>query len=160
MTDWFYTKGKVKMRSRRTGFTLIEVLIVVVIMAVLAATIIPQFSSSTNDAKESSLQFNLKSIQSQIEMYKLHHLGDYPTVDDFAKQLTGKTDVDGKVKASGEYGPYIQGDIPTNPFNGSNEIVSVATEGTEPTAVVTGGAGWQYDATTGMIYPNNSEAYD
>ena len=39
---------------RRSAFTLIEVLIVVIIMAVLAATIIPQFSSSTNDAKNSS----------------------------------------------------------------------------------------------------------
>ena len=42
------------MRSRRSsGFTLVEILIVVVIMAVLAATIIPQFSSATNDAKTS-----------------------------------------------------------------------------------------------------------
>ena len=40
--------------SCRSAFTLIEVLIVVIIMAVLAATIIPQFSSSTNDAKNSS----------------------------------------------------------------------------------------------------------
>ena len=40
------------MNSRRpSGFTLVEILIVVVIMAVLAATIIPQFSSATNDAK-------------------------------------------------------------------------------------------------------------
>jgi prepilin-type N-terminal cleavage/methylation domain-containing protein len=38
--------------TRRIGFTLIEVLIVVVIMAVLAATIIPQFSSSTDEAKQ------------------------------------------------------------------------------------------------------------
>ena len=58
---------------RRNAFTLIEVLIVVIIMAVLAATIIPQFSSSTNDAKNSSVVFNLQTIRSQIEMYKTHH---------------------------------------------------------------------------------------
>ena len=63
------------MRCRRSsGFTLVEVLIVVVIMAVLAATIIPQFSSATNDAKTSALTFDLQSIRSQIELYKLHHL--------------------------------------------------------------------------------------
>jgi general secretion pathway protein G len=41
------------------GFTLIEVLIVVVIMAILAGTIIPQFAASTDDAKASALKFNL-----------------------------------------------------------------------------------------------------
>ena len=47
------------MRNRRKAFTLIEALIVVIIMAVLAATIIPQFSTSTKDAKMSNLKFNL-----------------------------------------------------------------------------------------------------
>ncbi len=49
--------------GRRNAFTLIEVLIVVIIMAVLAATIIPQFSSSTTDAKISSLKFNLAALR-------------------------------------------------------------------------------------------------
>ena len=53
---------------RRSAFTLIEVLIVVVIMAVLAATIIPQFSASTEDAKTSQLSFNVHTMRSQIEL--------------------------------------------------------------------------------------------
>ena len=61
--------------SRRSAFTLIEVLIVVVIMAVLAATIIPQFASSTTDAKVSALKFNLHGLRQQVEMYKLQHNG-------------------------------------------------------------------------------------
>src|SRR5687767_2144937 len=65
-------------KRSREAFTLIEVLIVVVIMAVLAATIIPQFSSSTKDARESSLRFNLHALRSQIELYKLHHTGAVP----------------------------------------------------------------------------------
>ena len=60
---------------RRSAFTLIEVLIVVIIMALLAATIIPQFSTSTTDAKKSSLDFNLHTMRSLIEMYKVHHNG-------------------------------------------------------------------------------------
>jgi len=63
---------------RRNAFTLIEVLIVVIIMAVLAATIIPQFTTSTKDAKDSTLKFNMHTLRSQIELYKLHHLGKYP----------------------------------------------------------------------------------
>jgi prepilin-type N-terminal cleavage/methylation domain-containing protein len=148
------------MDHKRNAFTLIEVLIVVIIMAVLAATIIPQFSSSTEDAKSGTLEFNLHTIRSQIEMYKVHHLGKLPTVADFADQMTQKTDASGTVDANGAYGPYIQGEIPPNPFNGDNTVVSVATEGTVPSDVVAGGAGWQYDESTGGFYPNNEEWYE
>ena len=143
---------------RRNAFTLIEVLIVVIIMAVLAATIIPQFSSSTKDAKESSLQFSTHTMRSQIEMYKVHHLGKYPELAKFEDQLTKASNVDGGTAAPTPYGPYVD-EIPTNPFNHSNALVAVAVAGTDPAAVVAGGAGWQYDETTGGFFPNNSEAY-
>ena len=67
------------------------VLIVVIIMAVLAATIIPQFSSSTNDAKDSSLKFNLQTIRSQIEIYKVHHNGTMPALATFSDQMVKST---------------------------------------------------------------------
>ena len=143
---------------RRDAFTLIEVLIVVVIMAVLAATIIPQFSSSTKDAKESSLKFNMHTMRSQIELYKVHHLSTYPTIQAGSlPQLTGATNVSGDVGAAGTsypYGPYVDNELPENPFNESNTVVA----GTGA-AVVAGGAGWQYDVNTGGIWPNNSEYY-
>jgi general secretion pathway protein G len=147
---------------RRNAFTLIEVLIVVIIMAVLAATIIPQFSSSTNDAKQSSLKFNLHTVRSQIEMYKVHHAATYPKFDKFTDQMTKVTDASGATTGDATtliYGPYIQGEIPANPFNGSNTLVKVATAGTVPTAVVGTTAGWQYDETTGGFYPNNKEFF-
>ena len=144
----------------RNAFTLIEVLIVVIIMAVLAATIIPQFSSSTTDAKESSQKFNLHTIRSQIELYKAHHLNKVPTIADFVTQMTEKSDVSGTQTGELVYGPYVQGEMPDNPFNNSNAVVAVAAEGTEPVAAVAGGAGWQYDQSTGDFYPNNSEWFE
>ena len=48
--------------SPRSAFTLIEVLIVVVIMAILAAAIVPQFTDSTKDAKSSTAKFNLHTV--------------------------------------------------------------------------------------------------
>ncbi len=147
-------------KGRYKAFTLIEVLIVVIIMAVLAATIIPQFSSSTTDAKTSSLDFNLRTIRSQIELYRLHHNGTLPEFDNFVMQMTEKTDINGTQTGELLYGPYIHGEIPANPYNGSNEIVKVATAGVEPNGVVAGGAGWQYDETTGGFYPNNPEYYE
>ena len=137
------------------AFTLIEVLIVVVIMAVLAATIIPQFSSSTKDAKESSLNFNAHTMRSQIELYKMHHLGDYPTITGGdLPQLTSATNASGEIGAAGTgypYGPYVDGDLPANPFNDLSTVVA----GTG--AAGDGSSGWQYNATTGGIWPNHSD---
>jgi general secretion pathway protein G len=146
--------------SHRHAFTLIEVLIVVIIMAVLAATIIPQFSTSTSDAKTSSLKFNLQTVRTQVELYKNQHNGTLPTFTAFVDQMTKPSDVTGATTGTNlNYGPYIQGQIPANPFNGSNALVAVATAGTVPTAIVAGGAGWQYDQSNGGFYANNAEAY-
>jgi general secretion pathway protein G len=145
---------------RRNAFTLIEVLIVVIIMAVLAATIIPQFSSSTNDAKNSSSVFNLHTIRSQIEMYKVHHLGKVPAFATFADQMTKPTDVNGATTGTTlPYGPYFQGQVPANPFNGSNTLVAVGTAGSAPTGPNGSTAGWQYDATTGGFFPNTDATH-
>ncbi|MBN2023196.1 MAG: type II secretion system protein [Pirellulales bacterium] len=145
-------------RNRCSGFTLIEVLIVVVIMAVLAATIIPQFAASTKDAKQSALDFNLHSLRSQIEMYRMHHLGSYPALTGTSlPQLLTTTNAAGTAGTGTgfPYGPYVVGELPKNPFNDSNEVVA----GTG-LAVVAGGAGWQYNATTGGIWPNNTEFFE
>ncbi len=145
--------------DKRKGFTLIEVLIVVVIMAVLAATIIPQFSSSTEEAKESSLSHNLHTMRGLIEMYKQEH-GLYPSLANFATQMTSATNSNGGTTGETPYGPYIGEAVPTNYLNDSNAVVGVATAGTKPTAVVAGGAGWQYDESNGGIWANNSEFYE
>ncbi len=137
--------------KRRSGFTLIEVLIVVVIMAVLAATIIPQFSTSTKDARESSMRFNLQSLRTQVELYKLQHNG---TVPDVLTKLTGTTDATGATNAAGPYGPYVQGSLPTQPFSGLNSIKvdTGMTVGAAPTATAAPGGGWIYRPATGELW--------
>ena len=141
----------------RKAFTLIEVLIVVVIMAVLAATIIPQFSSSTQDAKESQLSFNTHALRSQIELYRIHHLGNFPIIqDDDLARLTHETKADGTVNPGTSdpdtypYGPYVDSELPKNPFNDLNTVAA----GTG--AAGTGASGWQYDVSTGGIWPNHT----
>lgn len=144
--------------SRRNAFTLIEVLIVVIIMALLAATIIPQFSTSTTDAKKSSLSFNLHTMRSLIEMYKVHHNAKPPEFAKFADQMTKATDITGATTGTNLiYGPYLQGQIPANPFNGLNTLVEFTTT-TDPTGP-SGTGGWLYNATTGNFFPNNAEFY-
>jgi len=115
------------MRAKK-GFTLVEILIVVVILGILAAIVIPQFTDASTQAKTSSLCSNLQSIRSQIELYKIQHNDDPPDLADFEAQMTGTTDIDGLTSGS-DYGPYLQ-EIPVEPFTNSNEIGGAgATEG-------------------------------
>lgn len=146
------------MRSqRKSGFTLVEVLIVVVIMAVLAATIIPQFSDSTKDAKTSTAQFNLHTMRAQIELYKSQHDGKLPTAT--LIELTSKTDRTGTIGTSTlfPYGPYVR-ILPMNPFSNSNTVKAITSS---PAAAgdVTGTGGWLYNATTGEIFIDNIDNY-
>jgi len=133
------------MGQSKTAFTLIEILIVVVILAILAAIVIPQFTSAAEDSKLSNLLSNLQSIRAQLELYKMHHNETYPT--DPIKQLTQKTDSDGTLNASGAYGPYLHV-FPSNPFV-DDPVEAKKTGGGA-------GEGWSYNAATGVITPNTA----
>lgn len=137
--------------SPRAGFTLIEVLIVVVLVAILAATMIPQLSSSATDAKESSLRADLKSLRTQIDMYKLDHNGQLPAIIGGAlPQLTSATDANGNMGtgAGFPYGPYILNGFPPNPITGLSAVTATTTF---PPTAETGNGGWQYNSSSGQI---------
>jgi general secretion pathway protein G len=130
----------------RGGFTLVEILIVVVILGILAAIVIPQFTDASTQAKESSLKSNLQTMRSQIELYKVQHNNTPPTFDDFVDQMTAQTDVDGATGT--DYGPYLQ-QVPENPFNESSDLDESGTAGDD-------GGGWEYDEDDGSIYADDS----
>ncbi len=141
---------------RNKGFTLVEILIVVIILGILAAIVIPQFTEASNDARESSLASDLQTMRSQLELYKVQHLERSPAVDEtgaadtanFIARLTGRTDQDGKINAAGKYGPYLQ-KFPTNPFASANKD-QVSFGATNP---ADGTFGWWFDTATGRIAP-------
>ena len=136
--------------QNRKGFTLIEILIVVIILGILAAIVIPQFTNASKEAKQSSLVTMVQSLRSQIALFKLQHNdmlpGAAPLVDTggtfteatFWDQLTLFSKLDGSTAAAKNtatgfvYGPYMQS-IPVNPLvaaaNGSkvNNAVFSAT---------------------------------
>ncbi|GDX98829.1 hypothetical protein LBMAG48_12330 [Phycisphaerae bacterium] len=66
--------------SIRRAFTLVEILIVVVILGILAAIVVPQFASATQDSKAGNLKSQLGTLQRQIELYRAKNNG-YPTFD-------------------------------------------------------------------------------
>lgn len=59
------------------GFTLVELLIVVIILAILAAIVVPQFTATTDDAKLAALDSTLGNVRSAIDLYYQQH-GKYP----------------------------------------------------------------------------------
>lgn len=150
------------MRRKGFGFTLIEVLLVVVILAVLAGMTITRFLNVADDARESSLKHNLAVLETQLEIYRAQHLNTYPKiVENALPQLTNATNAAGEIGPAGAeypYGPYLL-EPPMNPYDGSKAVVPVERPGEPPTGVVGKLGGWQYDETTGAIWPNNPEYY-
>lgn len=147
---------------RAAGFTLVEVLTVVVIMAILAGVLIPRLTNSSDDAKSSTLKHNLYVIQTQVELYRAQHLNQFPTIkNNGLPQLSSATNAAGESGASGPlfpFGPYFL-EPPMNPYDGSTKVVAVATPGEQPTAVVGTLGGWQYDASNGAVWPNDAAYY-
>jgi len=75
-------------RTRKSGFTLVEILIVVIILGILAAIVIPQFTNASQDARRSSLQSTVQTLRSQISLYKLQHHDTTPVLATFWDQLS------------------------------------------------------------------------
>ena len=83
---------------KHKGFTLVEILIVVVILGILAAIVIPQFSDASTQSKVSSCLSSLQSLRSQIELYKIQHNDTPPTLTDFAIQMGMPLQVTAKIQ--------------------------------------------------------------
>jgi prepilin-type N-terminal cleavage/methylation domain-containing protein len=62
----------------KRAFTLIEILIVVVILGILAAIVIPQFSDASTQANNANLRSQLQTLRGQLELYKVQHSDTYP----------------------------------------------------------------------------------
>jgi general secretion pathway protein G len=130
------------MRNRtRKAFTLVEILIVVVILGILAAIVVPQFTNATQDAQQGNLRAQIKEVQNQIELFKAR-TNAYPTM----AEMTAAPTITGSL-ATDQFGALIdQGYIKKAP---KNPAAPTADQG----KVGTGGAGfgWEYDPATGTF---------
>ncbi len=132
--------------SRRSGFTLVEVLMVAVILAILAVVVVPQFTDASVDVKSSALRASLHTIRSQLELYKAQHNGKYPAQATMVHLMTNKTTADGTVdNTNGKFGPYLQ----TTPINPVDSLDTIASS-------QDGNGGWAYDENSGSFKSNDA----
>ena len=155
----------------QAGFSLIELLIVMVILAILVALIIPQITVSTEDAKLSTLKSDLSYLRTAVELYYHQHKEKYPgeavpatkpadvtdEAEAFVAQLCRYTDADNNIANAKtgvyKYGPYIKGGtLAPNPFNDKADVTVDTTE-TDITEKDSTGAttGWKFYAKTGVF---------
>lgn len=132
--------------SVKRGFTLVEILIVVIILGILAAIVIPQFTSASSDARNNSTKSLLQTLRSQIELYKLQHGDQVPDLSTDWSELTGQTTF-----GSNTFGPYLQ-QTPVNPQNGLSTVEVVTTDAATPSAAV----GFVFNSTNGRIWATDS----
>lgn len=163
---------KEKLRSEQ-GFTLVELLIVVIILAILAAIIVPQFTEATDDATQSAYDTNIANIRSAIDLYRQQHK-EYPgavisgggtcgsgvavvgAVGEPAllAQLRNYTNAAGQActgtDANFRYGPYLKDDLPVNPLAVTTPTNTVVVVTTGVLGLASGGSdGWRFDSVTG-----------
>ena len=164
--------------KNKTGFTLVEMLIVIVVLGILAMIILPQFYVSSEDTKISTLKTNLFALRKAVEAYSAQHGNRYPgqskssdgvTNNDateaaasMVKQLTQYTNTTGKVSGTRDstfkFGPYVKGgQMPRNPFNIGKGLLCDNTKSiTKARAVSAGtGVGWKFHFNTGVLYAND-----
>jgi general secretion pathway protein G len=153
-------------RTRQSGFTLVEILIVVIILGILAAIVIPQFTNASQDARKNSLTSQLQTIRSQLELYKLQHKDQLP----LSFQTTGsktwgemikQTDADhadytGAAGQTGPFGPYLQAD-PVNSLNNSATVLVGTADMTLGGAAPAGSDGWILNNVDGKCWATSSK---
>lgn len=120
----------------RKGFTLVEILIVVVILGILAAIVVPQFTNATQDAQAGNIKAQLDTLNNQIELFRAR-TNAYPTQADY--------DSSDKTSTYTSWGTLIDGGYvkapPVNPVNGQSKVGSAAAAD----------VGWYWDSTLNTL---------
>lgn len=134
--------------SRARAFTLVEILIVVVILGILAAIVVPQFASATEESKKKTTLHELEKLRRAVGVYQVRNDNSLPAV----------------IEGDGTWGPliaageYLSG-APINPYvGGANDQVIIIRD-TPDEAYQTAYA-WIFDDTTGDVWAGSFDIND
>jgi general secretion pathway protein G len=131
------------MKGQHRGFTLSEIVIIVIVMGIVAAIVVPQFTNASSEARGNSVRGTLEQVRGQLDLFRTQHEGRAPGLVGMWGLLTGPSDTAEVQVAAGAghaFGPYLS-KAPVNPLNGLTAVSG--TTGADPLA------GWYYGSAGG-----------
>jgi general secretion pathway protein G len=108
------------------GFTFIEIMVVVAILAILAALVVPRIMGRTDDAKRTAAKVQIRNIEGALQLYKLDN-GVYPSTEQGLKALIEKPSV-GVIPKKWKVGGYLP-NLPEDPWGNSYKYLSPSKKG-------------------------------
>jgi general secretion pathway protein G len=102
--------NRLRARNRRGGFSLVEMLLVLVILATLAAIVVPRFAGRSEQAKVTAAQTQITSISTALDSFEVDN-GFYPPTGEGLSLLINRPD-----NATNWRGPYLKQGIPVDPW--------------------------------------------
>jgi general secretion pathway protein G len=133
-------------QPRRSGFTLVEILIVVIILGILAAIVVPQFASATEESARIAAQDQLNKVRNVLAVYEIRHPNERPSI------------VEGDGTWGELVGPYFRRP-PINHWVGPQTGTRIVF-GTGPDTEYQNEYGWIYDEETGKVWAGGFDMYD
>jgi general secretion pathway protein G len=112
--------------NKLKGFTLLEVIVVIVILGTIAAMVVPSLMSSQNETNISAAAIEIKTIETSMKMYKLKN-NYYPTTEQGLEALVVMTDIEPIPRSFPEEG-YLS-EMPKDPWNNEYLLVSPGDNG-------------------------------
>lgn len=114
------------LRQCQRGFTLIEIMVVVIILGILAGIVVPRLLDEPEEARRTKAQVQIKSLEEALAMYKLHN-GYFPTTEQGLQALVDKPET-GRIPNNYKEGGYI-GKIPLDPWGNPYIYLSPGVHG-------------------------------